>query len=143
MLQRFTVLMTKCSNQIPFVWNGINVTAGGPAAAVFTTPNAVGCDSVTTLNLTVNNTSAFTQLMTKCSNQLPFVWNGITITAGGPSAATFITPNAVGCDSVTTLNLTVNNTSTFTEHDTPSAPVNYLIHGMALPLQREAPMLLP
>ncbi|MFA6056826.1 MAG: T9SS type A sorting domain-containing protein [Taibaiella sp.] len=114
----FTVLMTKCSNQLPFIWNGINVTAGGPSAATYTTNNAVGCDSVVKLNLTVNNTSAFTQLMTKCSNQLPFVWNGITVTTGGPTAATYTIPNSVGCDSVTTLNLTVNNTSTYTDHDT-------------------------
>ncbi len=113
-----TVLMTRCSNQMPFVWNGINVTTGGPNAATFVTLNAAGCDSTVKLNLTINNTSAYTQLMTKCSNQLPFVWNGINIIAGGPAAAVFTTPNAAGCDSITTLNLTVNSTSAFTDHDT-------------------------
>jgi hypothetical protein len=116
-----TVSMTRCSNQMPFVWNGINVTAGGPNAATFITPNTAGCDSVVRLNLTVNNTTAYTQLMTKCSNQLPFVWNGINVTAGGPSAATFTTLNSAGCDSVVTLNLTVNNTSAYTDYDTVCA----------------------
>jgi hypothetical protein len=103
---------------MPFIWNGINVTAGGTAAATYTTVNAVGCDSTVKLNLTVNNASAFTQLMTKCSNQLPFVWNGITVTTSGSAAAIYTTLNSVGCDSVITLNLTVNNTSTYTDQDT-------------------------
>jgi hypothetical protein len=113
-----TVNLTICSNQLPYLWNGISVTAGGPSAAIYITNNAVGCDSVVKLNLTVNNTSAFTQLMTKCSNQLPFVWNGITVTTSGPVAATYTSLNSVGCDSITTLNLTVNNTSSFTENMT-------------------------
>lgn len=114
----YTVSMTKCNNQLPFVWNGINVTTGGPNAAVYITPNAAGCDSVVRLNLTVNNTSAFTQTMTKCSNQLPFLWNGITVATGGPIAAIYTTPNSAGCDSVTTLNLIVQNTSSTTENIT-------------------------
>lgn len=113
-----TVNLTICSNQLPYLWNSISVTAGGSSAAIYTTNNSVGCDSVVKLNLTVNNTSAFTQLMTKCSNQLPFVWNGVTVATGGPAAATYISLNSVGCDSITTLNLTVNNTSTYTDHDT-------------------------
>ncbi len=113
-----TVNMTRCSNQMPFVWNGINVTTGGPNAAVFITPNAVGCDSVVRLNLTIKNTSAFTEMMSRCSNQMPFLWHGINVTTGGPAAATFTMPNAAGCDSVITLNLTVKNTSAYTFHDT-------------------------
>jgi hypothetical protein len=113
-----TVALTKCSNQLPFIWNGINVASGGPSAATYITLNAVGCDSVVKLNLTVKAASAFTQVMTKCSNQMPFVWNGITVSTGGPAAAIYTTPNSVNCDSVTTLNLTVNNTSTYTDYDT-------------------------
>jgi gliding motility-associated-like protein len=105
-----TKSMTKCANQMPFVWNGVTVTTAGPAAATFTTTSAVtGCDSTTTLNLTVNPVLTATKSMTKCANQMPFVWNGITVTTAGPAAATFTTTSAVtGCDSTTTLSLTVN-----------------------------------
>ncbi|RYZ51132.1 MAG: gliding motility-associated C-terminal domain-containing protein [Sphingobacteriales bacterium] len=112
-----TKTMTKCANQMPFIWNGINVTAGGPAAATFTTTSAVtGCDSTTTLSLVVNPLLTATKAMTKCANQMPFVWNGINVTAGGPAAAVFTTASAVtGCDSTTTLNLTVKPVLTATK----------------------------
>jgi hypothetical protein len=128
-----TVNHTICSNQLPYTWNGIIVTTGGPSAATYITPNAVGCDSVVKLNLTVHNTSAFTELKTKCSNQMPFVWNGITVTTGGPTAATFTTMNAVGCDSVVTLNLTVQNISTSAENITICASeLPYTWHGITV-----------
>lgn len=116
-----TVDSTVCSNQMPVTWNNIIVASGGPNAAVFTTPNSVNCDSVVTLNLTVHNTSAYTQAITICNNQLPYTWNGISVPAGGIGVATYTTDNALNCDSVVTLNLTVNNTSAFTEHITVCA----------------------
>lgn len=129
----YTVYDTICSGQLPYTWNGISVTAGGPAAAVFVTPNAVNCDSVVTLNLTVNNPSTYTEYMTKCSNDLPFVWNGITVTAGGSNAASYTTQNSVGCDSIVTLDLTVNNISTTTETITICAyELPYVWHGITV-----------
>ena len=44
-------------------------------------PDAVGCDSTATLNLTVKNTSTSTTNATICPIQLPYVWNGLTFTA--------------------------------------------------------------
>jgi gliding motility-associated-like protein len=99
---------TICANQLPYVWHGQNITAGGNAVATFTTTNAVGCDSITTLNLTVNPIKTATKNVTICSGQLPYTWNGINVTAGGNAAATYTTASLMtGCDSVTTLNLTV------------------------------------
>jgi gliding motility-associated-like protein len=103
-----TTNVTRCSNQLPFTWNGTNYNAAG--TYVFHTLNSVGCDSAATLNLTINNTSTSVTNVTRCSNQLPFAWNGANYNAGG--SFTFTTVNAAGCDSVATLNLTVNNTST-------------------------------
>ncbi len=123
-----------CSNQLPYTWNGISVTAGGPAAAVFTTLNSVGCDSVVTLNLTVNNTSAATDIKNICSSQLPYLWNGISVPAGGIAVATFTTPNVAGCDSIITLNLNVNNSSTSVENETIcSVQLPYTWHGISVP----------
>lgn len=122
-----------CANLLPIVWNGITVLTAGTPAATYTTTNAVGCDSVVRLNVTVKNTSAFTELMTKCSNQLPFLWNGINVTAGGPSAASVILTNSAGCDSVVTLNLIISNTSAVTVYDTICASeLPYLWHGISV-----------
>ncbi len=112
--------VTICASQFPYTWNGIAVTTGGTAAAVFTTPSLVtGCDSTTTLNLTVNPLLTAIKNVTICASQLPYTWNGITVTTGGATAAVFTTPSlATGCDSTTTLNLTVNPVLTATKNIT-------------------------
>lgn len=98
-----------CSQQLPYNWNGIVLTAGGNGVATFTTSSLVtGCDSITTLNLMVTTTLVDTIHMTKCANQVPFVWNGITVTTAGPAAANFFSPGSNSCDSITTLNLVIN-----------------------------------
>ena len=102
-----TTSVSRCSNQLPYLWNGTNYQATGTYS--FTTTNAVGCDSVATLNFTVKQTSTSTTNVSRCSNQLPYLWNGTNYQAGG--TYTFTTTNAVGCDSVATLNLTVKQTS--------------------------------
>ncbi len=102
-----TVYMTKCPAQLPFVWNGINVTAGGATAATYTVVNSMGCDSATVLNLTILPVLTGTVTLNKCSDDFPFMWNGITINAGGNAVATYQSLTPAGCDSVTTLNVNV------------------------------------
>ncbi len=116
-----TVNQTICTNQLPYVWNGIIVTAAGTGVAVFNTTSAAGCDSTATLNLTVTPIQTTTVYLTKCTSQLPFIWNGITIPAGSVTTnniAQYSTVTATGCDSVVTLNLTVNPSKTTTVYDT-------------------------
>ena len=112
-----TISQTICANQLPYTWNGITVTAGGAAAAVYTTTSAAsGCDSLTTLNLTVNPMPTATVNLVLCANQMPYTWNGQTLTSGGNAVATYVTPSALtGCDSTTTLNLVVHPLSTATQ----------------------------
>src|SRR5204863_272265 len=94
--------------------NGTNYNASG--TYTFTTTNAAGCDSVATLVLTIKNTTTSTTSVARCSNQLPYVWNGTNYNAGG--TYTFTTTNAAGCDSVATLVLTIKNTTTSTTNVT-------------------------
>ena len=75
-------------------------------AYIFATANSVGCDSVATLNLTINNSSSSQDAVTACDS---YDWNGEIYTESG--TYTFATTNSVGCDSVATLNLTINNSS--------------------------------
>src|SRR6476469_6927617 len=78
----------------------------------FTTTNAAGCDSVATLNLAINSTTTSTTDVTVCPAQLPYNWNGTDYSS--PGTYTFTTTNAAGCDSVATLNLAINSTTTST-----------------------------
>jgi len=106
-----TANISICQNQLPYTWNGQTITAGGTAVATYTMPSAVSsCDSTTTLNLAVNPLITATQNITICSNQLPYTWNGQTITTAGNAVATYTVPSTVtGCDSTTTLNLIVSS----------------------------------
>lgn len=104
-----TVNLSICANQLPYNWNGNIVTAGGTAVSTYMTTSSTGCDSTTTLNLTVKPLLTGTANLTICQNQIPYTWNGIVVNGGGSAVATFTTPSLVtGCDSTTTLNLTVN-----------------------------------
>jgi gliding motility-associated-like protein len=72
-------------------------------------PNAAGCDSTITINLTVNNSNSGTDTKTACDT---YTWiDGNTYTES-TNSATFTLQNASGCDSVVTLNLTINKLQT-------------------------------
>ena len=94
---------TVCGNSIPFTWNGQTITGAGTYS--YTTLSSAGCDSTTTLNLLVSSTINVTINSTVCANAVPFNWNGQTITGAG--TYTYTTLSSSGCDSTTTLNLTV------------------------------------
>jgi len=66
--------------------------------------NSVGCDSIITLNLTVNEPSATTIDSTICVGQTVTIGNNTYNTAG---THVVTLENSVGCDSVVTLNLNV------------------------------------
>jgi hypothetical protein len=67
-----------------------------------TIANAVGCDSLVTLNLTINEPTASTLTETACG---AYDFLGTLLTATGTYDETIA--NAVGCDSLVTLNLTI------------------------------------
>ncbi|WP_118974210.1 T9SS type A sorting domain-containing protein [Taibaiella koreensis] len=109
--------LTICANQLPYTWNSQSIAAGGTAVATYTRPSLVtGCDSTTTLNLSINAVVTATQNITICANLLPYTWNGKTLTAGGTAVAKDTSLNVAGCDSITTLNLTVNPLLTATQN---------------------------
>lgn len=75
----------------------------------FTLTNINGCDSVVTLNLTVNSSTSGTDVITNCDS---ITWiDGITYTSSTNTPMVTLT-DINGCDSVVTLNLTVNNINT-------------------------------
>jgi hypothetical protein len=68
--------------------------------------SASGCDSLVTTTLTVTTASSSTDIQQAACD---FTWiDGVTYTASN-STATFTTSNALGCDSVVTLDLTIDS----------------------------------
>ena len=70
--------------------------------------NSNNCDSVVTLDLTINNTTYGTDVLVACDSM---TWiDGVTYTSSN-NTATYILTNTNNCDSVVTLDLTINNTT--------------------------------
>jgi hypothetical protein len=103
--------VTICNNQLPYLWNGKNYNAAGNYKDTLT--GKAGCDSIATLTLNVNPVMTGSQTVTICNSQLPYLWNGKSLNAGGTYKDTLI--NAAGCDSIATLTLNVNPVVTGTQ----------------------------
>jgi hypothetical protein len=73
-----------------------------------TLTNVAGCDSLITLDLTINNSNASIETVSSCET---YSWaaNGNTYTSSGTYYDTLT--NVTGCDSLVTLNLTILNNS--------------------------------
>lgn len=103
-----TETITECDS---YTWTatGLNYTTGGTYNA--TLVNSAGCDSLATLNLTILNSTASSQTATACNS---YLWpvTGLTYTTSGTYRDTLVSVN--GCDSVVTLNLTINNSTAST-----------------------------
>ncbi|MDB2539188.1 PKD domain-containing protein, partial [Flavobacteriales bacterium] len=98
-------VITACDS---LIWiDGITYTASNNTATD-TLTNAAGCDSVVTLNLTINNSTTETDLITACDS---YTWiDGNTYTQTGIYYDSLQSSN--GCDSVYKLDLTINQTDT-------------------------------
>src|SRR5205807_10051647 len=84
--------------------NGLTLTVAGTYSHNLT--RASGCDSIATLILNVTAVLRDTTTQTICQNQLPYTWNGLTLTAAGTYSDTLT--STAGCDSIATLILKVN-----------------------------------
>ncbi len=101
-----TDVQTAC-NSLTWI-DGINYTAStNTPTFTIVGGSAAGCDSVVTLNLTINPTATSTDVQTAC-NSLTWI-DGINYTASTNTPTfTIVGGSAAGCDSVVTLNLTIN-----------------------------------
>lgn len=106
-----------------FTWiNGVSYTSSN-FTDTYTLTNASGCDSVVTLNLTLNQSSSAVETISSCGI---YTWpaNGQSYFQSGSYQE--VLTNSLGCDSIVTLNLTVNLDYTFT--DNISACDSYVWH---------------
>lgn len=110
--------ITKCAADLPFTWNGLNVTAdGGPYVATLPSILNPGCDSTVTLVLTINPIDTVriipADAATICAAELPYTWSRsefaapIVVNEGGTHRDTI--PDLANCKvTIFTLELTVN-----------------------------------
>jgi hypothetical protein len=110
-----------------YTFNGQTISASGTYTD--TLINALGCDSLVTLNLTVHQPSAYAFAETICAPAV-YTFNGQAITASG--TYTDILINALGCDSLVTLNLTVHQPSAYAFAETICAPAVYTFNGQTI-----------
>jgi len=101
-----------------YSWDGIVHTTSGAYTNTYT--NVDGCDSIHTLNLTINESDSVTTLTSDCDS---YTWDGVIYTTSGAYTNTYT--NVDGCDSIHTLNLNIN-TSPSTSIILGNTLVNYL-----------------
>ena len=100
-----------------YTWIDGNTYTSSNSSATHILTNAAGCDSVVTLNLTINNGSTGTDPHTACDS---YTWiDGNTYTSNNNTATHTLT-NAAGCDSVVTLNLTINTVDNGINNNSPT-----------------------
>jgi len=107
-----------------YTFNGMTYSKAGTYS--FHLTNAVGCDSLATLVLTVKDTTTSTTKNSICQGG-SYTFNGTTYSKAGTYS--FHLTNAVGCDSLATLVLTVKDTSTSTTVDSICAGSSYTFNG--------------
>ena len=87
---------------VSYFWNGINYNTSG--TYTFQSNNIIGCDSIVTLNLTINSPVVGDTNALVCDSLL---WYGMWYNSTGAYTHTLTAAN--GCDSIVTLNLEVND----------------------------------
>ena len=107
-----------------YTWHGMTFTT--PTDTVDTLVNAVGCDSICTLRLTVLQPSDSVEQAEICDGDA-YTWHGMTFTNPTDTVDTLI--NAVGCDSICTLRLTVNPSYAYTFNQTITERASYTWDG--------------
>ncbi len=94
-----TDVITACDS---YTWiDGVTYTES-TTTPTYTLENAAGCDSVVTLNLTINH-SVYDTIVDTAMNE--YTWNGTTYTESG--VYEYAGETSEGCDSIVTLMLTI------------------------------------
>ena len=109
-----------------FFWNGQNYTESGDYSQ--TLANQYGCDSTVTVHLTVHNDVTVELDTLVCPQSLPVTVRGFTFAGAGTQTVTV--PDIHGCDSTTTVHLSVSDTTTAVTAVT--ACNNYYWYGTVL-----------
>lgn len=100
-------LPTTSLNGFSGTWSPAVINNMSSGQYTFTPTSSSSCLGNAIMDVTIKPLAQEMELVSICSDELPYVWNNITVNSGGTSAATYVTPAANGCDSIVTLNLQI------------------------------------
>jgi hypothetical protein len=114
-----------------YFWIKNNVTYVSSGTYSITGISVGGCDSISNLMLTINNSDSVTQTVTSCDS---FTWaaNGNVYTSSGTYS--HVLTNAVGCDSIVTLNLSILNSTVTVETVVSCGDYTWGLNGVVYPV---------
>ncbi len=99
-----------------YTWIDGNTYTASNNTATYVLQNTFGCDSTITLDLTIITPDETTDQISAC---FEYTWiNGITYYSDNDTSTVTLT-NALGCDSIVTLDLTINTVSTTITNNDP------------------------
>ena len=98
-----TDAITACDN---YTWVDGNTYFSSTNSPAWTVQNNTGCDSIVTLDLTITNSTTGTDVITACNS---YTWLDGNTYATSTNSPTWTVANNAGCDSIITLDLTINN----------------------------------
>ena len=101
-----------------YIWNGKNISQSG--IYKFDTLNRFGCDSITTLDLTIHKSTQSSTKQTACNR---YTWNGTDYTQSG--IYQYKTTNAMACDSLAILDLQIYFSDTVMQKFTTCNPYSW------------------
>jgi hypothetical protein len=106
-----------------YTWiNGVTYSSNN-STATYTLTNIYGCDSIVTLNLTINSPNTGIDIQSACAT---YTWiNGVTYSSSN-NTATFTLQNIYGCDSIVTLNLTIFSPNTGVDVQLSCGPYTWI-----------------
>ena len=107
------------------MWDGVTYTQSGIYTNTYINLN--GCDSLHTLNLTINNSDTNSTIVVQCDS---YTWpvNGVTYTSSIND--TTISINSSGCVEINILDLTINYSDIFTLIDTACDSYTWPVNGV-------------
>jgi hypothetical protein len=110
-----------------YTWVDGNTYTASNNSAIHMFQTVDGCDSLSTLNLTIKNSTSSTDTHIACDE---FMWycDGNIYTSSN-NTATYVYTNAVGCDSTVTLDLTINNSTSNSTTATSCDAYTWAIDG--------------
>ena len=100
----FEETQKSCPDQLPYTWHGRDLTETGVYYDSLRT--VAGCDSIYMLDFQVLTVETTEDTIDICEADLPYEWNGLTLTEGGEHSVTL--DNVNNCDSIVTLTLRVH-----------------------------------